>query len=79
VIHRFDGSDGSEPEAALVEGTDGNLYGTTLLGSTSGVGTVFRISKTGTFTTLYSFPFPFGSNGGFPYSPCKAPTGTSMG
>lgn len=57
--------DGSEPYAGLVEGTDGNFYGTTYNGGAysnglcsggfAGCGTIFKISSNGTFTTLYSF------------------------
>jgi uncharacterized repeat protein (TIGR03803 family) len=47
--------DGSHPLATLVQGSDGNFYGTTYGGGTSGSGTVFRISPGGTYTSLYSF------------------------
>ena len=56
--------DGQYPAAALAEGTDSNFYGTTAFGGTSfvGEGTVFRISPSGTYTSLYSFAgFPDGS------------------
>ena len=40
----------------LVQGTDGNFYGTTSLGGAySGCGTVFKITPTGALTTLHSF------------------------
>jgi uncharacterized repeat protein (TIGR03803 family) len=59
VLHSFDGTDGSFPAAGLVLASDGNFYGTTSEGGTSsscgGCGTVFRISPTGTLTTLHSF------------------------
>jgi uncharacterized repeat protein (TIGR03803 family) len=50
-------TDGSAPYGGLVQGTDGNFYGTTYGGGTSGFssGTVFKITPTGTLTTLYSF------------------------
>ena len=48
-------SDGSFPEAGLVQGSDGNFYGTTDEGGTNGDGTVFKITSSGTLTTLYSF------------------------
>jgi uncharacterized repeat protein (TIGR03803 family) len=55
TLHRFDGTDGSEPYVGLVQGTDGNLYGVTLGGGANGDGTVFKITLSGTLTTLHSF------------------------
>lgn len=51
----FAGSNGAEPYGALVQGTDGALYGTTYLGGANGQGTAFKISSDGAFTLLYSF------------------------
>jgi len=48
-------TDGALPYAALVQGGDGNLYGTTSYGGASNFGTVYKITPSGTFTTLYSF------------------------
>jgi len=48
-------TDGSEPYAGLVLGSDGNFYGTTVAGGASGYGTVFKITPAGTPTTLHSF------------------------
>jgi uncharacterized repeat protein (TIGR03803 family) len=48
-------ADGNGPRAGLVQGSDGNLYGTTFGGGASGSGTVFRISSSGAYTNLYSF------------------------
>jgi uncharacterized repeat protein (TIGR03803 family) len=48
-------NDGKYPEAGLVQGSDGDLYGTTLRGGTNEHGTVFRISSSGSYTSLYSF------------------------
>jgi uncharacterized repeat protein (TIGR03803 family) len=49
-------TDGQYPDAGLIQGRDGYFYGTTFDGGTNGgVGTVFRISSTGTLTTLYQF------------------------
>jgi uncharacterized protein (TIGR03437 family) len=47
--------DGAQPEAPLVQATDGNLYGTTSAGGAKGRGTVFKITPNGALTTLYSF------------------------
>ena len=57
VLHNFtsNGTDGCSPTAALVQGTDGDFYGTTsFCGSGSG-GTVFKITSNGTLTALSSF------------------------
>jgi uncharacterized repeat protein (TIGR03803 family) len=61
-------ADGESPFAGLMQGTDGNFYGTTQLGGTGtacvfgvGCGTVFKITPSGTLTTLYSFNGPDGS------------------
>jgi len=48
-------SDGSQPQGGLVQGTDGNLYGTTLGGGTYDQGTVYKITPGGKFKTIYSF------------------------
>ncbi len=41
--------------SGLVQGGDGDFYGTTEFGGTNNVGTVFKISASGELTTLYSF------------------------
>jgi len=46
--------------ASLVQGTDGNFYGITGFVDTGYDGTVFKITPTGSFSTLVSFN---GSNG----------------
>lgn len=57
-------TDGAYPAAGLVEGADGNFYGTTAEGGQGsacqgtppeGCGTVFRITPAGVLTVLYSF------------------------
>lgn len=46
---------GAYPESALVQGSDGDFYGTTYYGGTNGYGTVFKVSAGGAFASLYSF------------------------
>jgi uncharacterized repeat protein (TIGR03803 family) len=60
LLHAFAGApvDGSFPSAALVEGPDGSLYGTTAgggSGGTSGRGTAFRLTPGGNLTILHAF------------------------
>jgi uncharacterized repeat protein (TIGR03803 family) len=55
-------TDGSEPMSGLVQATDGNFYGTTFYGGANDNGTVFRITPSGTLTTLHSFDSTDGSN-----------------
>jgi uncharacterized repeat protein (TIGR03803 family) len=47
--------DGSNPSGGLVQAANGEFYGTTLGGGANGYGTVFKITPSGTLTTLYSF------------------------
>src|SRR5262249_41767337 len=51
----FNGSNGASPQAGLMQGADGNLYGTTYGGGVYGDGTVFAISTNGTAFTSISF------------------------
>ena len=60
TLYRFKGgSDGSNSTSTLIFDKVGNLYGTTQLGGTSGVGTVFKLTPNGngrrTESVLYSF------------------------
>jgi len=57
--------DGSFPEDPLVQGTDGNLYGTTFSGGAFGHGTIFSITTAGALTTLHSFD---GTDGSQPWA-----------
>jgi uncharacterized repeat protein (TIGR03803 family) len=47
ILHHFGGgaSDGRFPVTALLEGSDGALYGTTDWGGLHGVGTVYTLNK----------------------------------
>ncbi|MGA2373128.1 MAG: choice-of-anchor tandem repeat GloVer-containing protein [Candidatus Korobacteraceae bacterium] len=55
TLASFNGANGAELYASLVQGSDGNFYGTTYSGGANDYGTVFKITPTGTLTTLYSF------------------------
>jgi uncharacterized repeat protein (TIGR03803 family) len=48
-------SDGSSVLSALIQGRDGNLYGTSNDGGAGGQGSVFKVTPTGFLTTLHSF------------------------
>jgi uncharacterized repeat protein (TIGR03803 family) len=51
-------ADGSSPQGQLMQATDGSFYGTTFAGGSGAYGaggTIFKITPTGTLTTLYSF------------------------
>jgi len=61
------GTNGSYPYSGVIQGSDGYLYGTTSSGGTNSYGTVFKISTTGTLTSLYSFTGGT-SDGCSPYS-----------
>lgn len=56
TLHEFNLADGSKP-FSILQGRDGNLYGTTWAGGPIGAGVVFRLNpNTGEFTILTSFP-----------------------
>src|SRR5215469_14469842 len=48
----FNGANGGLPTWPLVQGMDGNLYGSTSYGGTGNQGTIFRITPAGSLTTL---------------------------
>jgi len=67
TLVKFTGANGNGPTSALVQGTDGNLYGTTYYGGSStacsqGCGTVFKVTPAGVLTTLHSFDLTEGEN-----------------
>jgi uncharacterized repeat protein (TIGR03803 family) len=66
VLHRFDGTDGSNPYDRLTQATDGNFYGTTNQGGANiYFGTIFEITTDGTLTTLHTFD---GTHGEYSYA-----------
>ncbi|MEK8031548.1 choice-of-anchor tandem repeat GloVer-containing protein [Ideonella sp. DXS29W] len=58
------GTSGSSPTGPLEWGIDGSFYGTTQSGGANGYGTVYRVTKAGAFSRLYSFTG--GADGGIP-------------
>ncbi|MGO8928883.1 MAG: choice-of-anchor tandem repeat GloVer-containing protein [Limisphaerales bacterium] len=65
-LYSFTGTnDGANPYAGLVQGSDGNLYGTTSSGGTNNLGTVFKVGSKGVLTVLHSFN---GTDGAAPYA-----------
>jgi uncharacterized repeat protein (TIGR03803 family) len=79
TLYSFTGAndDGGYPPQGLVQGTDGNFYGTTVGGGTDGDGTVFKISTIGALTTLYSFTG--GNDGAYPIGLAQASDGSFYG
>jgi len=74
TLHRFCAEpgclDGAQPTGQLIQGADGNFYGTTRTGGDNqycplGCGTVFRITLDGAFTSLYAFTY-IGGDGAIP-------------
>jgi uncharacterized repeat protein (TIGR03803 family) len=57
VLHNFVGypTDGTYPRGVLVQGTDGNFYGTTYQGGSDNEGSVFKITPAGVFSLIHSF------------------------
>jgi len=72
VLYRFQGkADGGLPYSTLIMDKAGNFYGTTFVGGdlscslgAGGCGTVFKLTKTGKETVLYSFTG--GTDGAYP-------------
>jgi uncharacterized repeat protein (TIGR03803 family) len=54
-------ADGGNAIAGLIQGTDGNFYGTTQVGGANGNGTIFQITPEGQYTVLHSFDFTDGN------------------
>jgi len=65
VLYNFDATgattDGVRPYAGLIQASDGNFYGVTSAGGTNAAGTLYKITKTGTYSRLYNFASATGS------------------
>ena len=57
TLVNFSGANGDTPEFGnLVQGTDGNFYGTTYYGGANNGGTVFKVSPAGALTLCTASP-----------------------
>ncbi len=64
----FNGSNGLSPYAGMILASDGNFYGTTVAGGNSGLGNIYKLTPSGSFTTVAEFSGNFTTNHGrFPY------------
>jgi uncharacterized repeat protein (TIGR03803 family) len=80
TLHVFHSDDGAEPDF-LIQGNNGALYGATFQGGSGnacfmGGGTIFTLSPSGTFTTLYNFD---SQQGCWPGSLIQTPNGDFYG
>ncbi len=62
TLASFSGTNGSTPLGTLIQGSDGNFYGTTESGGANNLGTVFEVAPDGTLTVLHSFSQADGEN-----------------
>ncbi|HXR48690.1 MAG TPA: choice-of-anchor tandem repeat GloVer-containing protein [Candidatus Limnocylindrales bacterium] len=60
------GTDGGDPYAGLIQGDDGNYYGTAFEGGANFYGSVFKLTANGALTGLYEFTD--GDDGAYPYA-----------
>jgi uncharacterized repeat protein (TIGR03803 family) len=66
ALYSFTGAlDGGKPYGGLVSDPDGNLYGTTSIGGSSGYGVLFRLNTQGTEVVLHNFNPTDGATPGF--------------
>ena len=69
TLVNFSDTNGAIPVASLVQGTDGELYGTTANGGGNGYGEVFKVTPAGTLTPIYGFCSKAGcADGASPYA-----------
>ena len=66
LLYAFDGTNGANP-GPLIQGADGNFYGTANAGGTSnncksGCGVVYKITPEGSFSVLYNLDLTNGAN-----------------
>lgn len=70
LLYSFNGSsDGGEPASGVVLDASGNLYGTTIIGGGSDLGTVFELTYNGSgWTESVVHSFQGGGDGKYPYA-----------
>jgi uncharacterized repeat protein (TIGR03803 family) len=63
VLSFGEGNEGQSPNSALVQSSDGSLFGTTYTGGSDDCqcGTVFKLTPAGTFTSLLNLSHPYGA------------------
>lgn len=55
TLASFDSTNGANPTEALIQGLDGNFYGTASNGGANKAGTIYRVTPAGALTTVYNF------------------------
>ncbi|MFZ0319650.1 MAG: choice-of-anchor tandem repeat GloVer-containing protein [Candidatus Sulfotelmatobacter sp.] len=57
ILASFNGTDGGSPQNSLVEGSDGNFYGTVqqVTGTENFAGLIYRVTPAGVLSTFYNF------------------------
>ena len=76
-LHLFQASPNGKYPAGLVQGSDGNFYGTTINGGLNNNGTMFKISTNGALTTLHLFTG--GNDGAQPHGLAQSSDGSFYG
>jgi len=61
TLYSFSSTDGANPWGGLIQASDGNLYGTTMVGGTNNHGTIFKITLSGTLNSLHSLKLTEGA------------------
>jgi uncharacterized repeat protein (TIGR03803 family) len=65
TICSFASSNGANPMGGVIQGYDGNFYGTTDFGGSANQGTVFKVTPGGSLSDLVSFNYA--TNGAYPF------------
>ncbi len=78
LVH-FGNGNGDYPQGGLIEGADGNFYGTTYQNAGSANGAIFRMTPDGGFTNLHHFDCSKGEGSGPICRLMQAPSGELYG